>query len=143
MFSIDMQSVTVDEIMKEGLLLVGFSVRRQRNVHRSTNVDRFRKSFGSLPIVYASVWYELQTVEAVGMRIDTQQAFVSLKTFLRSAYFLRKYPTEEEQVARFGNCDKSVRKWMWYFVNKIAGLKAKKVCVIRKVSKRMFGQTTD
>jgi len=142
-FGIDMRGVTVDEIMKEGLLLVGFSVQRQRRVHRSTNVDRFRKSFGSLPIVHASIWYELQTVEPVGLRIDTQQAFVSLQTFLRSMYFLRKYPTEDEQVSRFGNCDKSVRKWMWYFVEKIAGLKVIKVCVIRKVSKRMFGQTTN
>ena len=57
--------LTADEFMQKGLLLVGFDIRRQQNVQRKANMDRFKEHFGSDPVVCAQIWEDLQTSEFI------------------------------------------------------------------------------
>jgi len=117
--------ITPDEILIEGLCLLGFDARRQRTVERSTNVRRFGSHFGSTPLVCASIWEELKTSEDPAVLIDTSK--VSLSKFLEGLYYLKRYPTEEEMAGNFGSCEKTARKWAWFLARRLQALKKTKV----------------
>jgi hypothetical protein len=53
--------LTADEILRKGLLLVGFDFRRQDEVSKASNLGRFRAHYGSNPVVYAQMWEDFQT----------------------------------------------------------------------------------
>ena len=61
--------LTADQILRTGLLVVGFSDRRIQNVERAKSLERFRTAYGSKPIVYAQIWEDLQTTEIPEARI--------------------------------------------------------------------------
>lgn len=117
--------LTPDEILEIGLELVGFDERRRRNATKLTNMNRFKTFYGSLSIVYACIWEDLQTTEIPEARIDNNKMDVT--RFLMAIHFLRIYPTETERSGLFKICEKSAREWGCYFVEKIAALKEEKV----------------
>lgn len=118
--------LTVDEMLAKGLELMGCnSLLRQQNVSRLQNVSRFKALFGSDPVVYAQLWEDLQTTEIPGARIDGRAT--GIDHYLMAVYFLWCYPTESHLAGLFNICEKSVRKWIWYFVGKIQALKQEKV----------------
>lgn len=45
------------------------------------------------------------------------------KHLLMALYFLRNYPNESQMAAQFGHDEKTIRKWVWIFVETIAHLK--------------------
>ena len=51
-----------DKVLKLGLKQAGFDVDRQK-VRRSDSLYRFKTFYGSLPIVLAQVWSDLQTLD--------------------------------------------------------------------------------
>lgn len=127
---IDFSSLTMvvvfsaDEILFRGLELGGFDSRRQKNVQRKTNLERFRALYGSNPVVYAEIFHDLQTTAITDARVDSPD----VDSLLMSLRFLRCYPTETQQSGTFSISDRSVRKWSWFYVKKIQALKADKVC---------------
>jgi hypothetical protein len=52
---------TADEILRKGLEMGGFDLRRQQSVKRMTCLKRFRALHGSNPIVYAQIIEDLPT----------------------------------------------------------------------------------
>jgi hypothetical protein len=116
--------VTADEIMRQGLELAGFDHRRINSSGRVGNYRRFKAWYGSSPIVYAQIWEDLLTTEIAEARIRPKD---DLDHFLLALYFLRTYPTEANRSGIFKMCEKTVRKWTWYFAGKIAALKGQKV----------------
>ena len=119
--------VTADELLRRGLVLVGFSGARIGNVSRSTNLSRFRSHFGSNPIVYSEIWEDLQTSPFPEARIITDAVFVYLDSFLLAVFFMKCYPTEAQLAATFKVCEKTARKCCWFFAKKVQALKAAKV----------------
>ena len=117
--------VTPDFILMQGLLMVGFDHYRIQKVLRTKNVIRFRSYFGSDPIVYATIWNDLHDATNEAAYINTPTA--TLKHFLMSVYFLKCYPNETQMAGTFCVCEKTARKWCWYFLSKIQGLKQTKV----------------
>jgi hypothetical protein len=117
--------VTPDFILKQGLLMVGFDHHRIQKVLRTKNVIRFRSFFGSDPIVYATIWNDLHDATNEDAYINTPTA--TLKHFLMSVYFLKCYPNETQMAGTFYVCEKTARKWCWYFLSKIQALKQTKV----------------
>lgn len=73
-----------------------------QRVQRDTNIKRFKDRFGVAPVVY---WEDLQTTKLkmvdgnseVPVRIDISQQSCTLKTFLESIHFLRKYDMETDR----------------------------------------------
>jgi hypothetical protein len=116
--------LTADEILRKGLLLVGFDGSRQKNVKRERNIERFKTHFGSDPIVYAQIWEDLQMT-------DNPEACISEKAtadlFLQGIHFLKCYSKEEERSGTFKMCIQTARKWGWYFARKIQALKDEKI----------------
>jgi hypothetical protein len=119
--------LTANEILRNGLLLVGFDVRRQENVKRETNVGRFRTHYGSDPVVYAQIWEDLQTTENLEARISEK---ASIDSFFQGIHFLKCYPKEAERAGTFKMCETTARTWGWYFAGKVQALKEEKVSMM-------------
>ena len=123
--------------MAEGLKMAGYSTARQQNVQRKTNVERFKSAFGVPPVVYAEIWDELQTSNSAEVRVDTTKAAVNLFNFLHAIHFIKEYPTEDNRAGKAGRCNTYVRDWGWYFLERVAALRAKKVCVAVLFARRL------
>jgi hypothetical protein len=121
--------VTPDQTMARGLKFAGFDEGRVGRVGQALNERRFRSWYGSNPNVIARIWEDLLTTEIAEARIPPEADF---DRFLMSFYFLKVYPTEEHRSGIFEVCEKTARRWSWYFVGKLSALKAQKV---RKLSK--------
>ena len=120
--------ITPDQMLQTGLMLIGFKPCTVQKVSRSTNLKRFRAHYGSNPIVYANIWEDLCSSNNPDVQIDhTSNGDVDISLFLMSIYFLRCYPTETCLAATFGICEKTARKWSWFFAGKIQALKTEKV----------------
>jgi hypothetical protein len=122
--------VTPDEMLRHGLMAVGFTEDRIKKVARATNLKRFRAHYGSNPIVYAYMWADLLRATNQNARIDAADA--DLHAFLMCIHFLKCYPSEALLSATFHMCEKTARKWRCFFAKKMQALKTDKVCCIRK-----------
>jgi hypothetical protein len=116
---------TADEIMDRGLALA--DMRSQGKVMRSTKVARFRSYFGSLPVVYAELWEDLQTTSVTEAQLNVKDPNNELFHFLHAIFYLRKYPTEGDSSGKFGKCDRTMRDWKWFFIAKFQALKEQKI----------------
>ena len=56
-----------------------------------------------------------------------ERNYLDLKYFLLAMNWLYRYDMDEELSATFGHCSKTLRKWKWFYVGKIAALKEQKV----------------
>lgn len=122
---------TSAETMNQGLDYVGLSARQGR-ASLQTNKDRFISHYGSSPVVCARLWEDLQTTTIPAARVN-EESERSFKYFLQALHFLTTYQREEQRVATFGSSVRADRQWTWYFVKKIAALKALKVSVHRSL----------
>ena len=132
---------TSAEILREGLELVGFNEQRQARVSNSTNRDRFKEHYGSSPVVCARIWDDLQTTTIPEARVDVKRD-KELEYFLQAQQLLTMYTRENQRSGTFGNGVRSNRDWSWYFIKKIAALKALKVSV-RSLSREMAALAHD
>jgi hypothetical protein len=114
--------LTADQIQQRGLVLGRFDCRRQRGVRQAKNVVRFKRLYGSHPIVYAQIWEDLQKKAE-----NKKEAAMNLDSFLMCVHFLKCYPTYEQLSGPFGMCEKTVQKWIWIYAKKIQALKTEKV----------------
>ena len=121
--------LTANEVMRQGLSLCGFCWSRQQNVVRATNLQQFKGLFGSLPVVYAQIWEDLQKTEIQEARIDATTK-VDIDSFLMAIHWLQCYPTETRQAGIFNICEKTARKWALFYARKVQALKGEKVGVL-------------
>ena len=117
---------TADEVLRIGLLCVGFDSSRQVRVQRTTNERRFQSYYGSSPLVCSAIWEGLITSTKED-QIPHPPKSATFDKFLFALYFLKEYPTEEKLAGMWHTCEKSARQWVWFFVGRIQALKAKKV----------------
>jgi len=128
---------SADQVLQRGLLLAGGSRRRLAKQKKSSNIEDFKSFYGSHPVVLAQVWEDLQSTSAtitnkngdvVSARIETKRTrCVHLKNFLRAHQFLKQYQTEKQRKLPFRNTEKTIRKWTWYFIERMAALKSEKI----------------
>jgi hypothetical protein len=116
---------TANEIMKIGLLLVGFTRRRLRRAKKKTNLDRFRGHFGSNPHVLAEILEDLQTTEVEEAHVPSEE--LNIKHFLMAMHHLKRYPTEIEREPIFDISHMSGRDSCWFYIEKVQALKAQKI----------------
>jgi hypothetical protein len=113
--------LTADEFLRKGLELGGFDRHRQKKVRRAQNLERFRSFCGSNPVVYAEIFEDLQTTEIDEARVDA--ATLCVDSFLMALHFLKCYPTENQLSGLLKICEKTARKWAWFYAKKIQALK--------------------
>lgn len=114
-----------NEILKRGLELVWVDAKRQGRSQRATNVERFKTEYGADPAVYAQIWEDLQTTSIAAAKIDPRTC--NIDQFFIALYFLKRYPGELQQSNTFGRARNTIRKWRWYFVDRISALVAAKI----------------
>ena len=119
--------VTPNEVLRIGLVKVGFSIERQAAVCRKENLKRFKSHYGSLPVVYSTIWEDLHTTDIAAAKIGPHGRGWTLDNFFMALHFLKVYPRALQQIGTFGGCVDTAAKWAWNFAGKIAALKGMKV----------------
>ena len=90
-----------------------------------TNVRRFKSHFGSSPVVCAAIWDDLISTYILEARVVPVPG--ALDKFFLCMFFLKTNATEEKLSAFSKLCEKSARKWVWFYASKLQALKAAKV----------------
>jgi hypothetical protein len=116
---------TANEIMKIGLVHVGFKRNRLRRAKKKTNIDRFRGHFGSNPNVIAEILEDLQTTEVEEAHVPSEE--LNIHHFLMAMHHLKRYPTEIEREAIFNISHMWGRNSCWFYIEKVQALKAQKI----------------
>jgi hypothetical protein len=108
-----------------GLRLLQYRWRRLNAAKVKTNYNRFKSHYGVSPVTAAWVYEDLQVTNIEEAKVKGNQS--DLKGFLMALHYLRKYPTEEDMVARFDYCAYWAREKVWAAVKKIRALKREKI----------------
>jgi len=120
------------QVLRIGLKLIGLDNDDQRKEQHETNVKYFKAHYGTYPEVIAQMWEDLQTTDIAEARITIPfnmrvTCGLHLRSFLRTFHFFMRYETEIERKCRIKNTEKTIRKWQWFFVEKMNGLKPTKI----------------
>ena len=110
---------TTEEVLLQGLRLIGYKPRQLNRVRRKTLYRRFKAHFGSNPKVYAEIWEALQQTDIADAKL-TDPSEDDFNNYMMALYFMKAYPTEEEMSSRFGVHEQTARKWVRFYVNKLA-----------------------
>lgn len=117
-----------DKMLKQGLLLLGFSRADQNKKNPKMRNAIFQCMFGSSPTVCCAIWEDLQTTEIPEARINCDaDKSATIPSFLMANHFLYRYPTVMEQSVIFKVSVPVLREQNHYFVEKFAALKGQKV----------------
>ena len=112
-----------DEILKRGLLLLGWEEERLANRQNATNVEKYIGIYGCHPCVVAHLSEDLQTVKYQNARIET----FDLDKLHWCLHFMYRYPTEVERENTWKKSANTIRLACWYYMNKIRNLKKIKI----------------
>jgi len=118
---------SADQVLERGLRLAGMDPARQSRMKRDSLIEFFKDSYGVAPIVYATIWEDIQTTTVPYARIDTTQRSCTIETFLQAINFLKKYDTELGRSIGTGRSVRFCRDWGWYFLEKIALMRQVKI----------------
>ena len=119
-----------NDILRYGLLFVGYPCARVQKMSEDNQVDCFRAHYGSPPAVLANMWSDLCQTEIPEARLDEKEKTEKgLKRFMIAHYYLWTYPKNVFLLSsRFGERKRSFEGedlWMW--PRKIAALKELKI----------------
>jgi len=116
---------TPREILAQGLKLVHFTEGRINRAGIQSNITRFKKHYGCNPSVAAQPFEDLQVTDLAEARIGKNK--MSCFYFLQSVHFLYVYEVEGRREPIFDRSPKTMRRWVWYYVKKVAALKRLKI----------------
>jgi hypothetical protein len=121
--------LTDDEVLAKGLAMVGYNEERQARVKRATNIDRFKDHYGSIPVVYAQLWEDLQMTNIAAARVagSPKKLLKAFKYFMSTLHFLTVYSTESQRGGSFASCERTCRDKSWEFIQKICALMPSKI----------------
>ena len=121
--------VQAEEMQRRGVDLLGYTVQQIGNAKNITNFGRFKSAFGASPSTLCTIYEDLQTSSIVddGFIVKLVGDDTSLKWFLISFHFLRKYPTEKDRSLIFNVSERYSRDLIWTMLRRVQALKAKKI----------------
>lgn len=130
---------TADQVQRIGLKILGVDRHRQKRQSKKSNLADFKAHYGVDPAVCAQMWEDVQTTTIQNAHVnatspDNLNSGANFKNFLRAFHFLMRYGTELERKVASGNARNTVRKWTWFFVEKIVALKELKVRIFVAVA---------
>ena len=109
-----------------GLKLMRYTEERINRVrNQATNRQRFTDHFGCDEFVAATIFQDLQITSVDAARLGKNK--ISSFYFLLALYFLKVYDTENRNEPVFDWSRKTMRAWVWYYVEKIQALKEEKI----------------
>jgi hypothetical protein len=106
--------IAPEQWIEMGLGIIG----RHKLLTRSTNIRRFRATFGQSPLICSMVWDKLEEAGA-RQRMPRGSRAIHL---LWAMMFFKLYCAEEVNSSLAGCDEKTFRKWCWIFVFAISDL---------------------
>ena len=85
--------VTPTEMMTTGLIITGYTQEMLTRCRPATNKLRFKRTFGVTARTMVTIYKDLQRITNVNMRLEGSKR--NLNWFLRTIFYLQKYPTED------------------------------------------------
>jgi len=85
--------VTPTEMMTTGLIITGYTQGRLSKCRPATNKIRFKRTFGVKAATMVTIYKDLQRITDENVRLVGSKR--NLKWFLRTIFYLQKYPTED------------------------------------------------
>ena len=104
------------------ILQYASKIQRLHNVMTETD---FKSHFGITPTVYILTFSLLKG----GNEYDPYPEHLAHSDLLYALDFMKRYGVEKIIATRYGKTTKTVRKWIWIYVKKIASLKTKVVSI--------------
>ena len=125
--------VTVDEMFHIGLMVGGYTEKQVKRCGKKTNQYWFKITYGVSPKTMCTMYEDIQTSDAQDktknpprlMRLKGSKT--NLKWFLRTVYYMRNYPTEEQMVRSLDVNQGWARDRIWDIMEMIQHLKYKKI----------------
>ena len=116
------------EMLQQGLELLGYTERQIGG--SNSNRKRFKSAFGASPTTLCTIYEDLQKTAIVlddGFILQIDGNETSLKWFLISFHFLKKYPTDRDKEYIFNVSERYSRDRIWDMLKRIRGMKADKI----------------
>jgi hypothetical protein len=117
--------VTVEHMMHRGLAIARFSPEQIGRFSNETNRQHCIDHFGASPRVCCVIYNDLQLTDIEAAKLTGSES--NLTWFLKSMYFLRKYPKESQLVSILQLSIRWGRDPLWAIVERIQALKASKI----------------
>ena len=117
---------TANEILEKGLVLARVSERSIQRRSQEKLAKNFVDRYGASHVVVAQIWEDLQITNIPQARLLPKDR-KRISYFLMAMHFLKRYNVESERALDYGLSEDTVRKWSWFFVEKIQALKANKI----------------
>jgi DDE superfamily endonuclease len=125
----DILVLTGEEILRRGLMLLGWSERKLARASRNRHAKHthlFICDFGANPHVVAEIFSDLQTTDIAAVKID-DATIDDLENLLFALQFLKVYPTEGQRQNKWHQCDRVLRDNCWDILLRLQALKATKI----------------
>jgi hypothetical protein len=125
--------VREEEMLRKGLLVVRYDENMLKRCKNETNKRRFKTSFGVSPATMCKIYIDLQRSDAEDATMNPPRSMrlvgseTNFNWFLRTIYYLRKYPIEEDFERTLAVNIGWARKNIWRLMQKIQYLKYKKI----------------
>ena len=129
-------------MLRRGLRLVNIDYVKQNRRLAKTNIRDFKSLFGKHPSHLCRVWRDLQTtnVPESFMSEDEARLDTSFMGFLMAHNMMKVYTGHAVRATLFQGADRTLTAELsWYFIHKIAGLKADKIVWPNNIPETLFG----
>lgn len=114
-------NLTPQQMTELGLELVGYG---RRNLSDASKIDVFRSLFGASPEACSHALTDLQLMGVIPN--DTVKS-VEPRYFLVALHWMKTYKTEPDMSGRFKRSVRTLRTWIWGYVEAFQALKPHKV----------------
>lgn len=128
-FDDDMLILTVDELLRHGLKLLGWTDKlldRKSKYKHEKQTHLFKCDFGACPQVVAQIFEDLQTTTIAAARIHNA-TMDDVSHLLYTLNFLKAYPTEGQRQNKWHISDRSLRDNSWDLLLRLQALKPTKI----------------
>ena len=128
--------ITPNEMLRKGLAVARYDEIMVNRSGEKKNIKRFKSTYGVSHCTMCKIYEDIQnrdliddsTVQPTPMYLDGKE--INLGWFLRTVYFMRKYPTGDDMERELARNESWTRKKVWHMMKKIQFLKHKKIISI-------------
>ena len=97
---------------------LGFDIQHRKNPRSVNTVERvFKSLYGTYPEIICYIWNQL-ILKRLLIKYDKNK----LQRFFLMFDFLKNYCVEHRSAVDFGIDEKTYRKWVWFYLEKVSQL---------------------